>query len=142
MKKHLPVTVWMMALFGMTLTSCAFSTPAQRRIERISGLRLPDHMSEVFNFVDQTFTGVAGQYAVFSLSEETDLFSKEKEENEVLDESAINNLLSFLETSFAEVPLEYYPDFTLGYQALLGMESTYAFYYPNVLEIKVLMMGH
>jgi hypothetical protein len=126
----------------MILSSCAFQQTALQRIEHFSGLDLPDDMTEIFNSTHETFTGVAGQYAVFSLKEETDIFVGPKQGEPDLDENKKNEILYYLENFFEEVPTEYYPDFSKEFKCAIGAESTYVLYFPSDLEIKVLMMGH
>ena len=129
-------------LLPILLSSCSFQETALHRIERISGLNLPEGMSEVFSFEDETFTGVAGQYTVFSLPEEVDFFANTKNEPHNLSEDEKANILYNLENYYTEVPSSYLPDFSHEFLCARGMENTYVFYFPADLEIKVFMMGH
>ncbi len=129
-------------LLPILLSSCAFQETALHRIERISGLDLPEGMSEVFSFEDETFTGVAGQYTVFSLTEEVEFFVNPKDGPDDLSEDEKANILYNLEHYYTEVPSSYFPDFSHEFLCARGMENTFVFYFPGDLQIKVFMMGH
>jgi len=137
--KHFPI---LFVALPILLSSCAFQETALQRIERFSGLDLPEGMSEVFSFVGETFTGVAGQYTVFSLTEEVELFVNPKDEPYDLSEVEKANIFYNLQHFYTEVPSSYYPDFSHEFLCAQGMETTYALYFPGDLQIKVLMMGH
>ena len=137
MRKLLISFFILILLFG--LASCGIKEDAKSRIERFSNISLPDDMTEVYNYRDTTFTGVAGQYTVFKLKEESNLF--EEKEEQALTEVEKDNILYYLKDIY-KIPEKYYLDFDKEYQYVTGNENTYAFYYPDDLELKVFMGGH
>lgn len=96
-------------------------------------------MTEVYNYRGTTFTGVAGQYTVFKLKEESNLI--EVKEEQALTEVVKDNILYYLKDIY-KVPEKYYPDFDKGYQYVTGNENTHVFYYSDDRELKVFMGGH
>lgn len=122
-----------------------FKFYAYERIEEYSGIDLPDDkMTEVYTFVDETFTGLAGQYSVFNYSGRLDVEDDETDRpvdwNENLDAGVRENICYFLDNW--EVPSEYYPDFSADYRYACGAEGTYVFDFYNQHCLKIFMFGH
>lgn len=137
MKKLFIVCVVSILILG--LAGCIFKEDAKGRIERLSNITLPEDIIEIYNFTDTTFTGVAGQYTVFKLSEKLNKF--EGKEECTLSQNDKDTILYFLKDVF-EVPEKYYIDFSEEYQYITGYEKTYVFYFPDILELIVFMGGH
>lgn len=114
------------------------------RVQRLTGLDLPTDMIEEYYFLDQTFTGVAGQYSVYSVEKEPEIIKEtlkdQYDTQEKVNEQTINMVQDYLVRH--DIPQEYYIDFNAQYKYITGAEQTYVFYFSQTNQVKIFMFGH
>lgn len=118
---------------------------SKNRIELYSEIMLPDDTKEIFNYKDNTFTGLAGQYTIFELTEEPiELLNSEDFTNKygfdyVKDENMEKIFISYLE--MFHIHEEYYPDFYNEYR-FASKNGVYIIYFKDSLKLYCLICGH
>ncbi len=118
-----------------------FGENSIQRVERLTGCDLPEDMEELYDFRDETFTGCAGQYSVYALSEEPACIRDKKEDSKTqLSADELARITDYLDEN--TIPKEYYPDFTRQYTYITGAEDTYLLYFPEDRLLIIWMHGH
>lgn len=129
-------------LIVLTISFAGCSETSTQRIERITGYELPNDMEEIYYFLDETFTGCAGQYSVYNLDKEPEcITTANKEEKLSITENERANIESF-SVEYFNVPKEYQINFNEPYTYVKGKEETYIMYFPNAQRLIVCMIGH
>ncbi len=164
MKKVIPIIIVIAVISVLFAGKYFFAETSIERVERITGYDLPDKMKELYHFQDDTFSGVACQYSVYSLDDEPQCIKENPIDNRVFALSSGETTLLYQnpkdsgkslfalteseEMSFIrnlevfEIPQKYIPDFEQPYTYTTGNEGTYIVYFPEQDRLVIWVSGH
>ncbi len=139
MKKFLSM-ILVSCMLLVTVGCAATGDSRIKQIEELTGYDLPsDGMKELYRYIGETFTGVASQYYVYSLSEMPSFMMKEKSE---IDDNIVENMLNTLERREINVPKEYLPNPEKAGTYVTGDEDSVFIYSPDAKQLIVWIAGH